>query len=227
MTAGAFLQVGRGRYRLGPSAAQIGTQALMNQMDSTGSEELPEVLDRLHHDTDGGLAFLFGLNHFGRAQRQCIEMSVGNSDLSELGANVRDVLTVNRSLRVGAAGRAILAHLPGPVQRRIVAEPVPRGAGPGVYRDRDKLLASLVEIRAKGYAVGVQECVRGWNSFAVPVFSAGTVLGAVVVLKPADEVHAPRERYIGAVRIAAAEMGRFVGAPEPEQYPEYATARGA
>ncbi|MDH6538110.1 IclR family transcriptional regulator C-terminal domain-containing protein [Streptomyces lavendulae] len=227
VTCGAFSQVGRGRYRLGPSAARIGTQALMNSIDPTSDEELRECLDRVHQDTDGGLAFLFGLNHFGRAQRQFIEMSVGNSDLSELGANVRDVLTVNRSLRVGAAGRSILAHLPEQAQRRVIAEPVPRGAGPGVYRDRDKLVASLAEIRLKGYALGFQECVRGWNSFAAPVFGVGGVLGAVVVLKPAHEVSVPREECVAAVRVAAAELGVLDGGSGTERVPEYVAARGA
>ncbi|MFJ6796882.1 IclR family transcriptional regulator [Streptomyces sp. NPDC091268] len=227
VTCGVFSQVGRGRYRLGPSAARIGTQALMNAIDSTSGEDLRACLDRLYRDTDGGLAFLFGLNHFGRAQRQCIEMSVGNSDLSELGANIRDVLTVNRSLRVGAAGRVILAHLPEQLQRQAIDEPVPRGAGPGVYRDRGKLVASLAEIRVKGYALGFQECLRGWNSFAAPVFGADAVLGAVLVLKPAHEVSVPRDECIAAVRATAAEMSSLGGAPQAEHVPEYAAARGA
>lgn len=218
---GTFLQVGRGRYRLGPSVARLGAHALMNSMDV---EALPARLDRLHRATDGGLAFLFGLNHFGRIQRHCVEMSVGNSDLSELGLNIRDVLTVNRSLRVGAAGRAILAHLPESMQRKAISEPLPRGVGPGAYHDREKLLASLGEIRAKGYAVGLQECVLGWNSFAAPVFWGDTILGAVVIMKPANTVAAPRDRYIVAVKVAAAELGRLVGDPESERY---VAARGA
>lgn len=218
VTCGAFLQVGRGRYRLGPSTARLATRALANSMDATDTEELAACLDRLRRDTDGGLAFLFGLSHLGRAQRQCIEMSVGTSDLSELGASTRDVLTVNSSLRVGATGRAILAHLPEPVQRKVIAEPVPRGAGPGVYRDREELMASLAEIRANGYAVGLQECAPGWNSVAAPVFWDSAVLGAVVVLKPAEVLPAPLDRYIGVVKAAAVDMGRLVGAPAPERY---------
>ncbi|MGW7142600.1 IclR family transcriptional regulator [Streptomyces xanthophaeus] len=215
---GAFLQVGRGRYRLGPSAARLGTHALMN---STGPQDLSTRLDRLHRETHGGLAFLFGLNHFGRVQRQCIEMSVGNSDLSELGASLRDVLTVNRSLRVGAAGRVILAHLPEPLRRRVIAEPLPHGAGPGAYHDREQLIASLAQIRVRGYAVGLQECVPGWNSYAAPVIWDDSVLGAVLVLKPANAVPLRCDAYVRAVKDAAADLRRLVGDPDSELYAEH------
>ncbi|MEV7416147.1 IclR family transcriptional regulator C-terminal domain-containing protein [Streptomyces sp. NPDC089919] len=212
LSRGAFLQVGRGRYRLGPSAARLGAQALMNSLDV---EALPDRLGRLHRATEGGLTFLFGLNHFGRLQRHCVDMAVGDSDLSEFGA-VRDMLVINSSLRVGAAGRAILAHLPEAMRRRAISEPLPPGVGPGAFHDRERLLASLAEIRAKGYAVGLQECMSGWNSLAAPVLWGDTPLGAVVVMKPAVGAAEPIERYVLAVRAAAADLGRHLGSSESE-----------
>jgi hypothetical protein len=64
----------------------------------------------------------------------------GDSELAELGMTPPDVLSVTRSLHTGASGRSILACLPEPIQRQVLAEPVPDEAGPGVYRDDDALL---------------------------------------------------------------------------------------
>lgn len=206
---GTFVQVGRGRYRLGPLAAQLGVQAMTHAVDS---DALVTCLDRLRRAADGGLTFLYGLSHLGRIQRQCVEMVVGDSDLSEIGLTPHEMSAVGRSLRVGAAGRSILAHLSEAHQRQVLAtELVPKGAGPGVYRDRDKLLASLADIRAKGYAIGHQECAPGWNSYAAPVFWADMLLGSVVLLKPAPEVLALRDRYVVAIKVAAGEIGRLIG----------------
>ncbi|MGW7468133.1 hypothetical protein ACWGJT_26550 [Streptomyces xantholiticus] len=85
-------------------------------------------------------------------------------------------------------------------------------------------MAPPAEIRANGYAVGLQECAPGWNSVAAPVFWDSAVLGAVVVLKAAEVIPAPLDRYIDVVKSAAADMGRLVGAPAPERYP---AAKGA
>jgi DNA-binding IclR family transcriptional regulator len=210
---GTFLQVGRGRYRLGPQAAQLGAEALVHAMDD---EALHACLDRLRRTADGGLAFLYGLSHFGGVQRQCVEMAVGDSDLSEMGLSPRQLLVVSRSLRVGASGRAILAHLPERLRRRALAEPVPQGVGPGAYRERDKLLASLADIRANGYTVGAQECARGWDSYAAPVLWGGTVLGAVTLMKPMSTALAKSDRWVTAIKTAAAGIGQLVDDTGPE-----------
>jgi hypothetical protein len=58
-------------------------------------------------------------------------MAVGESDLMELGITIREVLSVTRSLRTGASGLSILAYLPEPMQRRVLAEPDPMGPDRG------------------------------------------------------------------------------------------------
>ncbi|WP_434095285.1 IclR family transcriptional regulator [Streptomyces flaveolus] len=210
---GAFVQVSRGRYRLGPAAARLGTQALTPRLDH---EALSDCLEQLRLTADGGMVFLYGLTNLGHPQRHCIDMAVGSHDLTELGMSPREIMRVNRSLRIGASGRVILAHLSDNLQHRVLAEQLPSAVGPGVYRDRNQLLASLTEIRAKGYAIGLQECARGWDSFAAPVLWDGTVLGSLVLLKPTHLPAAARDRCVLAVKSATAEVSRLMGVPEPQ-----------
>ncbi|MFD5538607.1 IclR family transcriptional regulator [Streptomyces sp. NPDC127079] len=205
---GAFVQVARGRYRLGPAAVRLGTQALTPRLQDRA---LSSCLEQLRLAADGGLVFLYGLTNLGHPQRHCIDMAVGSSDLSELGLPPRDLMSINRSLRIGASGRAILAHLSDNLQQRVLAEKLPPAVGPGVYRGRNELLASLAEIRAKGYAVGYQECVRGWDSVAAPVLWGGTVLGSVVLMKPSSPPTVARDRYERAVTSTTAEVSRLIG----------------
>jgi DNA-binding IclR family transcriptional regulator len=204
---GTFQQVGRGRYRLGPQAAMLGLGALER---AVSDDALRGILERLRLSIDGSLVFLYGLSSFAGMQRQCIEMAVGTSDLSELGFGPRELVFSHRSLRIGASGRAILAHLPESVQRRVAAEPVPAGMGPGAFHDSHRMLASLAEIRAHGYALGLEECVAGWDSIAVPVFWGGLVVGAVTVIAPGALTPTERAPLIAATRKAAQEVRRLV-----------------
>ncbi|MEU0729473.1 IclR family transcriptional regulator C-terminal domain-containing protein [Streptomyces sp. NPDC006140] len=151
------------------------------------------------------------MSYLGHIQRHCVEMAVGDSDLSELGLTHREMVTITRSLRVGASGRSILAHLPEPLRRQVLSEPLPKGVGPGAYRDRDKLLASLADIQKKGYAIGYQEFARGWDSYAAPVIWGDAILGSVLLLKPSSTTPAPRDRYVMAVKVAAAEVCQVFG----------------
>lgn len=178
---GVFERVGRGRYRLGTRAASMGIHALSNAPGRASRT----VLEELRQATHGGLAMLYALAPFGGAQRQCIDMAVGDSDLVELGMTPREVLNVTRSLRTGASGRTILAYLPEPLEERVLSEPVPDEAGPGAIRDNDALLRSFADIRDQGHALGFQECSPGWNSCAAPVMWGDWIMGSALLLKPA------------------------------------------
>jgi DNA-binding IclR family transcriptional regulator len=163
------------------------------------------VLEELRMATGGGLAFLFALAPFGGARKQCLDMAVGDSDLSELGISHRTLLEMFRSLRAGAAGRAILAHLPEIIQERVLSAPAPASAGPGAYRDNAQLLASLEEIRRRGFAVDEEECAVGWVGCAAPVKWDGLIMGAVSVLKARDSVKSwPGSLATAVARAAAA-----------------------
>ncbi|WP_043263868.1 IclR family transcriptional regulator C-terminal domain-containing protein [Streptomyces sp. CT34] len=204
-----FERVDRGLYRLRTSAAQLAFTALDHRLDGAQT-----VLRELRAATGDGLAFLYMVAPFSGAQRQCVDMAVGDSDLAELGMTPRDVLSVTRSLRTGASGRTILAYLPEVLQQRVLAEPVPEQAGPGVYRDNDALLASLAEVRDLGYALGYEECMAGWNSCAAPIMWDGSIMGAVLLLKLKSVMPVAPDSVIEATKEAAAELSRY-GAARP------------
>ncbi|WP_093863871.1 helix-turn-helix domain-containing protein [Streptomyces sp. TLI_053] len=122
---GVFEQVGRGRYRLGTGTARAGVQAMAH---SPGAASTHGILERLHHAT-GGLALLYVLAPFGGAKRLCTDYAIGDLDPTEVGMSAEDVVSVSRSLRTGASGRVILAHLPQPIQDLVLAEEIhPRPA---------------------------------------------------------------------------------------------------
>ncbi len=202
---GIFQRVGRGRYRLGMNAAYLGIQALADPPPDGAHT----TLEALRAATGGGLVLLYMLAPFGGAQRQCVDMAVGDSDLRELGMTPREVLSVTRSLRTGASGRTILAYLPASIQQRVLDEPVPSEAGPGAYRDNTQLLASLEDIRDQGYALGHEECMPGWNSCAAPIMRTDAILGAVLLLKPTATMPRAPRTVVNATRTAAAALSRL------------------
>ncbi|MEU8828886.1 IclR family transcriptional regulator C-terminal domain-containing protein [Streptomyces sp. NPDC048636] len=206
---GTFIRVKRGVYQLGTGAAKLGIHALAH--DELVGDRARAVLQELRLVSDGGLALLYALAPFGGAQRQCIEMAVGDSDLVEVGMTPREILTVGRSLRTGASGRVILAYLPDAIQQRVLAEPVVQEAGPGVITDNDVLLSSLDDIRDQGHAVGRQECMRGWNSCAAPVMWNDSIMGAVLLLRPAHLMPEVPPKLIEATKHAAAQLSRTGG----------------
>ncbi|MEU1621493.1 IclR family transcriptional regulator C-terminal domain-containing protein [Streptomyces sp. NPDC005722] len=203
---GYFVRPERGVYGLGPGTARLGFQASVAYgHDGVTTNELQE----LHRATDKGLVFLYMASPFGLS-RQCVDMAVGD-DALELGWTPRDMLSITRSLRVGAPGRAILAYLPLPMQKQALAAPIPARAGPGAFRDEDELHASLAAIRDTGYAAGYEECVAGWHSVAAPIFWDDSVMGSVLLLKPAQEMPEPPEEYIAAIKATAAALSRTAG----------------
>ncbi|WP_405797923.1 IclR family transcriptional regulator [Streptomyces sp. NBC_01506] len=197
---GMFVREGRGLYRLGPGAARLGLKSLSH---APNTEVAHGVLEELREATDGGLVFLFALAPFGGARKQCLDMAVGDSDLAELGISRRALLTVFQSLRTGAGGRAILAHLPEVIQEAVLAEPPPVEAGPGVFRDKGTLLASLKAVREQGMAVESEECAAGWNGLAVPIRWDGLIMGSLAVLTPKDGVPHWPSRVLRAFELAA------------------------
>ncbi|MGW1076028.1 IclR family transcriptional regulator domain-containing protein [Streptomyces sp. NPDC002537] len=209
---GVFDRVRRGRYRLRVQAAELAFTALDHRLDT---DLVHQTLQELRAPT-GGMAFLYMVAPFSGTARQCVDMAVGDSDLVELGMTPRDVLSVTRSLRTGASGRTILAYLPEQLQQRVLAEPVPDEAGPGVYTDNNALTASLADIRDLGYALGQQECMTGWNSVAAPVIWDGIIMGAVLLLKPAAVMPTAPDTVINATKTAAELISRHGVADQPD-----------
>ncbi|WP_405542678.1 IclR family transcriptional regulator [Streptomyces phaeochromogenes] len=204
-----FERVDRGKYRLGATTAHLGMHALAHA--PSRDEGTHTILEELREASDGALVFQYMLAPFAGAQRVCIDMAVGESDLVELGMTPRDVLSITRSLRVGASGRTILAYLPAAIQEVVLAEPVPPEAGPGVYRDNDELLASLADVRDCGYALGYEECMALWNSCAAPIVWGEAIMGAVLILKPATVMPEAPTTVVEATTTAASKLSAKFG----------------
>lgn len=98
-------------------------------------------------------------------------------------------------LHVGAAGRAILAHLPDRVRREITA------ASP----EPEVLQAQLEEIRRAGYAYSHDELQDGVSGIAVPVF-CGSALTATISLVVPISRDAELKSSLGEIVRAASRM---------------------
>ncbi|MEV0188403.1 IclR family transcriptional regulator C-terminal domain-containing protein [Kitasatospora purpeofusca] len=204
-----FEQVGRGMYRLGTGTARAGVQAMNRLPGATGTHT---YLVRLHQAT-GGLALLYVLSAFGGAKRLCTDYEIGGMDPAEVGMTAEDVVSVSRSLRTGASGRAILAYLPQDARDQVLAEEVPPTAGPGVIRDNQQLTDSLLVIRERGYAIGRQECMAGWDSVAAPVFWRSQVMGSVLLLKPTSTMPEDLRPLIHHTLRAAKDISDLTATP--------------
>ncbi|MFD7736019.1 IclR family transcriptional regulator [Kitasatospora phosalacinea] len=205
---GVFEQVGRGRYRLGTGTARAGLHAMA---EAPGAASTHSTLVALHQAT-GGLALLYVLSPFG-VGRLCTDYAIGDRDPAEVGMTAEDIVSVSRSLRTGASGRAILAYLPQKIRDRVLAEEVPPTAGPGVIRDNDALAASLGEVRRMGFAIGRQECMTGWDSVAAPAFWDGGIMGSVLLLRPSGEMPEDLRPMIYHTRRAAEEISQLTLSP--------------
>jgi DNA-binding IclR family transcriptional regulator len=176
-----FIRVPPGRYRLGPGAARVGMQAMAA---TPGAETTRPILEQLSRAVDG-FALLWVLSPYGGPQRAYAASAPGRYDFDALGLTATQLVEIGATLRVGASGRVIAAHLPPAMVASVLEDPVPASAGPGAIRDADAFTASLAEVRAAGYAVARDE-IAGWDAVAAPVMWGNTIYGAVSVLKPSS-----------------------------------------
>ncbi|MFF4408558.1 IclR family transcriptional regulator [Streptomyces sp. NPDC001407] len=173
-----FEQVGRGRYRLGAGSARLGMRTLART--PADPEAANAALEQLHRTADGPVGYYIAAG----SKKLLIDSVIGDFDPDDLNLDPLETISIIRSLRTGAAGRVILAHMPESITAKVLAEPVPDGVGPGAIEDNQQLLDSLEDIRACGYAVGRQESITAWDAIAAPVMWGDTVQGAVAVMVP-------------------------------------------
>jgi IclR family acetate operon transcriptional repressor len=112
-------------------------------------------------------------------------------------------------------GKVLLAHLPRKARERLLARRLERLTDQTIV-DRAVLRRQLDEVRAKGFAVALEELEVGLNAVAAPVReSRGEVIAAVSVAGPAYRVKPGR--VIGLARAtleAANEISRLMGYSE-------------
>ncbi|KUL74364.1 MULTISPECIES: IclR family transcriptional regulator [unclassified Streptomyces] len=200
-----FVRVPPGRYRLGPGAAKLGMQAMAS---TPGPETSRPLLQRLSRIVDG-FAMLTVLSPYGGPRQVCIDTAPGRWGFDALGLTATQLMEISTSLRVGAAGRVIAAHLPPPLAKRIIRQPPPAGAGPGALHDPHTFAASLPRTRRAGYAVGRQE-IPGWDAVAAPVLWGDAVYGAVSVLKPSAMMAKDLALPVAATRATAERLTQLL-----------------
>jgi IclR family transcriptional regulator, acetate operon repressor len=106
-----------------------------------------------------------------------------------------------------ASGKVWLASLPRPEATAVLArQGLPRLASHTIT-SRERLLAQLRNVRARGYAVVDEELVDGGRAVAAPILKAGHVVGAVAVSGPTFRLPVAKlHRLAPIVRRAAAEL---------------------
>lgn len=166
------------------------------------AESMQVVLEELNRVT-GGAAGYYALSGDNRV---CKAHVLGDYTAADLNVDPVAMVNVGRSLRTGASGRVILAHLDPYMQEGILAEAVPDSVGPGVMRSNAELVATFAGIREKGYAIGRQECMPGWDSVAAPVLWGSMIQGSVLLLVPSDRMPEDMRPMINATVKAAAQM---------------------
>ncbi|GAA2266909.1 hypothetical protein GCM10010430_60050 [Kitasatospora cystarginea] len=206
---GAIDQIRRGKYRPGPTLIKIAIHAMAHVPGVATTQELLADL----HERTGGIALLFCLTPFGGLRRLCTDYAWGNLDPGELGVFAHPLVTHSRSLRTGASGRVILAHLPAPLQELVFNEEVPADAAPGAIRDNLALAATLVEIRHTGYAVAREEVVPGWDAIAAPVMWGDVAIGSVLLALPASEMPADMSELIEHTCRTARTLSEYTAVP--------------
>ena len=99
-------------------------------------------------------------------------------------------------LHCTSAGKAVLAFQPGAIVEQVIAHGLPRFA-PNTIVDPDHLRSELVSIRARGFAVDVEERERGLSCLAAPVREqTGAVFAAISVAGPVQRMPDRRLREL-------------------------------
>jgi DNA-binding IclR family transcriptional regulator len=111
-------------------------------------------------------------------------------------------------LHSGAAGKAVLAHLPAAEVARIDVDE----SGSHATRSSEQLLADLAESRRRGYAVSFGEQISDACGIATAFFVDGSPAGALTLTVPSFRMRKALVKPYGAlVKGAANELSAFLG----------------
>jgi IclR family transcriptional regulator, KDG regulon repressor len=172
LTARRFLVLDRTtkRYSLGPAVMQL-AGAIMHR-GNLQAEALPRLAELRRRS--GETAALHGLVD---EERVCLLEFV-----SHLPIRMSSGVGRRYPLHHGAAGRAILAHLPDEERDGYLTEHLE-----ALGRPRADVEAELVECRERGYALSHGEVVEGATAVAVPIRNlTGYPVAAINVTGPDD-----------------------------------------
>jgi IclR family pca regulon transcriptional regulator len=160
------------RYRLGPRVLDLGFSA-MNSMElrEVSRPHLQQLSDETGHTAN--MAILDGADILYVDR---VRSSRPSESLIDLNLHVGSRLPAYCT----SMGKVLLAFLPAPEQRRLLARIELGRRGPNTITSRAKLAAELERVRAVGLAVNNEELAYGLRSIAVPVRSqSGEVVAAI------------------------------------------------
>lgn len=128
-------------------------------------------------------------------------------------------ITMNQptSLVWGASGKAVLAHLSGPVVRQALEVEGPSPATGAAPTSLPELQRALEAIRGQGFATSEGEKLQGARGIAAPVFDSRGVVGCLMVTGPRDRITEGTEAaLIRSILTHAAELSATLGGRPPQ-----------
>ncbi|MDY4033273.1 MAG: IclR family transcriptional regulator [Pyramidobacter sp.] len=113
-------------------------------------------------------------------------------------------------LHAGAAGKALLAFAPEPLQKYIVYSE-PKSYTSATITGSKELLAEIEKIREKRYAVSVEELVPETAEAAAPILNPdGTVMAVLAIGGAKNSVVPQFEAFRGVLQKAAARLRKSI-----------------
>jgi DNA-binding IclR family transcriptional regulator len=192
---GYLARFGRGRFRLGIEAISLGRRAL-------ASIDIRSVLrpDLQALAAEGGETALLTVLDEHALASLCIDRVESRHPL-------RLSLEVGRltPLNAGASAKALLAFLPPIEIEAVLGRPLER-LTPATITNASALRAELESIRARGYAISVEETDAAAWGVAAPIRSLdGFAVAAIGLVGPLHRLSDERSDKLGHLVVAAAQ----------------------
>jgi DNA-binding IclR family transcriptional regulator len=134
-------------------------------------------------------------------------------DMVECSHPIRYINPMGRRpyMHAGAAGKAVLAHLPPERIDQIIAKGLPAFT-PNTITDPERLKDELKKIRADGYAYSNSEFIKGGVAIAAPITDADSiVIGCVNLIIPLDRFdEAKKEFFINLVKDSTRKISELL-----------------
>ncbi|SFX17844.1 transcriptional regulator, IclR family [Thermoactinomyces sp. DSM 45891] len=169
----------------------------INRSDDPAILFLPEM-ERLRDDIDETVS-LYVRDGLERVRIQAVESQQAIRRVAPIGARL--------PLSVGASSKVIVAYTEGDLLGKVLFDPMwPSGI------DRDLYINQLQEIRARGYAISMEEREAGTAAISVAIHSrSGNLVAALVLSGPISRMNEEQMiRYVPRLVKAAEEMGKLV-----------------
>ena len=192
------------RYRLGPMALVLGA-AYLERLDLRGL-----VLPRLQDLSDRtGETATFSLRH-GWSRMYVDQVT----PVREIKMSV--AIGKAFPLHAGSSSKSFLSFLDEAEREEYLARHELTPFTPTTIVDVDTLRRELIEIRARGFAVSIEERQAGAGSIAAPVLDRdGRPIAAISVCGPVERFRSQLEVFAPLVVEACAEISRLLGHRAP------------